>query len=246
MPPRESKNFDRLFKIQPLLNQLSEKLPRAFSPNRYLSINESMVAIKGRSSMKQYMPMKPIKRGFKVWVMCCAVTGFMVAFDVYTGKEVDGSVRNISIYKWLDRGKTPLCVVSSMHNPSKPEMAFRRNSVGDREEVLCPEAIADYNKYMGGVDKDSRAWFADGTFKITPPLFSQVYVILGEKHGGFHPMVYALLPSKSHATYDKLFGIIKGLQQGLQPAKISCDFEITTFKSMRKHFPNARIQGCFI
>ncbi|KAG8239264.1 hypothetical protein J437_LFUL010654 [Ladona fulva] len=32
-------------------------------------------------------------------------------------------------------------------------MAFRRNSVGDREEFLCPEAIADYNRNMGGVDK---------------------------------------------------------------------------------------------
>ncbi|KAG8230475.1 hypothetical protein J437_LFUL013586, partial [Ladona fulva] len=87
--------------------------------------------------------------------------------------------------------------------------------------------------------RDSRAWFADGTFKIAPSLFSQVYVILGEKHGGVHPMVYALLPSKS-----RLFGIIKYLQQGLQPATISCDYEIAAFKSMREHFPHARIQGC--
>ncbi|KAG8238223.1 hypothetical protein J437_LFUL017252 [Ladona fulva] len=92
---------------------------------------------------------------------------------------------------------------------------------------------------------NERAWFADGTFKIAPPLFSQVYVILGEKHGGVHPMVYALLPSKSRATYGKLFDIIKDLQQGLQPATISCDFEIAAFRSMREHFPHARIQGCF-
>ncbi|KAG8239781.1 hypothetical protein J437_LFUL019324 [Ladona fulva] len=58
-------------------------------------------------------------------------------------------------------------------------------------------------------------------------------------------MVYALLPSKSRATYDKLFGIIKGLQKELQPATISCDFEIAAFKSMREHFFHARIQGCF-
>jgi hypothetical protein len=46
-----------------------------------------MVAFKGRSAMKQYMPLQPIKRGFKIWVMCCTVTGYMVAFDVYVGKD---------------------------------------------------------------------------------------------------------------------------------------------------------------
>ena len=31
-------------------------------------MNESMVLFKGRSSIKQYCPMKPIKRGYKLWV----------------------------------------------------------------------------------------------------------------------------------------------------------------------------------
>lgn len=42
--------------------------------------------------MKQYMPLKPIKRGFKVWVMACAVSGYMYSFDIYTGKAVRGEV----------------------------------------------------------------------------------------------------------------------------------------------------------
>ncbi|XP_046391578.1 piggyBac transposable element-derived protein 4-like [Ischnura elegans] len=90
MPPRGSQNFDRLYKIRPLLNQLSETFPSAYSPSRFLSIDESMVAFKGRSTMKQYMPLKPIKRGFKVWLMCCAATGYLVSFDVYTGRDGDG------------------------------------------------------------------------------------------------------------------------------------------------------------
>ena len=31
-------------------------------------IDEAMITFKGRSSMKQYMPMKPTKHGFSVWV----------------------------------------------------------------------------------------------------------------------------------------------------------------------------------
>ena len=41
---------------------------------------------KGRSSMKQCLPKKPVKRGFKVWVQADAVTGYICEFEVYTGK----------------------------------------------------------------------------------------------------------------------------------------------------------------
>ena len=34
--------------------------------NEHVSINESMILFKGRSSLKQYNPMKPIKRGYKI------------------------------------------------------------------------------------------------------------------------------------------------------------------------------------
>ncbi|KAJ6647307.1 PiggyBac transposable element-derived protein 4 [Pseudolycoriella hygida] len=46
-----------------------------------------MIKFKGRCVLKQYMPMKPIKRGYKVWCLADAVTGFILAFIVYTGKE---------------------------------------------------------------------------------------------------------------------------------------------------------------
>ena len=46
-----------------------------------------MVPFKGRSSIKQYLPNKPIKRGFKVWVRADSVNGFVCDLDVYTGKE---------------------------------------------------------------------------------------------------------------------------------------------------------------
>ena len=36
--------------------------------------------------MKQYVPKKPVKRGFKVWVRADAVNGYVSEFDIYTGK----------------------------------------------------------------------------------------------------------------------------------------------------------------
>ena len=45
----------------------------------------------GRSTMKQYMPMKPVNRGFKVWVRADAVNGYFCDFDVYVGGPGDGT-----------------------------------------------------------------------------------------------------------------------------------------------------------
>ena len=37
--------------------------------------------------MKQYVPLKPTKRGFKVWVRADSVTGYFCDFNVYVGRE---------------------------------------------------------------------------------------------------------------------------------------------------------------
>ena len=60
---------------------------------------------------------------------------------------------DISVSKWMDRGKKAVCIASSMHDPRKMTTAQRTNRHGEKETVPCPEAIASYNKCMGGVDK---------------------------------------------------------------------------------------------
>ena len=44
------------------------------------------------TSLKQYMPKKPVQREFKVWMRAEAVNGYVSGFEVYTGKKSD-SVR---------------------------------------------------------------------------------------------------------------------------------------------------------
>ena len=45
-----------------------------------------MVLFKERSSLKQYNPMKPIKRGYKLWVRT-DMDGYISKFDVYQGRN---------------------------------------------------------------------------------------------------------------------------------------------------------------
>lgn len=89
LPTRTDPNFDRLGKIRPILEHVLEACKKNYRPHRYQSIDEAMVAFKGRSSMKQYMPKKPTKRGFKVWVRADSVNGYVSQFEVYTGKQGD-------------------------------------------------------------------------------------------------------------------------------------------------------------
>ena len=107
-------NFNRLYKIRPLSEHLKDTFVSAFTPSRFVSEDESMVAFKGRSTMKQYMPLKPIKRGFKVWILCCAITGYMLSFQVYTGKERNAAVtlnmgENVLIVLRLSKALKGLC-----------------------------------------------------------------------------------------------------------------------------------------
>lgn len=85
----------------------------------------------------------------------------------------------------------------------------------------------------------------DGTFKIAPNLFAQVFVILGCRNGGIHPCVYALLPNKNQQTYHRLLIEIKNLAPGINVGSISVDFEISIHNAFRTEFPNAQIHGCF-
>ena len=62
-----------------------------------MAVNESMVPFKGRSSMKQYMPMKPVKRGYKVWCLTNSRTGFVSQFDIYSGRSDTKGYSSISL-----------------------------------------------------------------------------------------------------------------------------------------------------
>ena len=48
-----------------------------------MSINEGMIAYKGRLSFRQFMPAKPTKYGIKVWMAAAAKNGCISNFAVY-------------------------------------------------------------------------------------------------------------------------------------------------------------------
>lgn len=86
-PAKTSQEYDKLYKVRPVLELLNCACQREAKQTTSQSIDEAMIRFKGVSSLKQYMPAKPIKRGFKVWVRADSVTGYVYEFQVYTGKN---------------------------------------------------------------------------------------------------------------------------------------------------------------
>lgn len=90
MPQRGDENFDKLFKVRNFLEDLNTKFRLNYNPHRQQAIDEAMIKYKGRTSLKQYMPMKPIKRGIKMWCRADSSNGYLCEFSIYTGKSGQG------------------------------------------------------------------------------------------------------------------------------------------------------------
>lgn len=58
-----------------------------YKPRKHQTIDEGMIAYKGRHKAKQYIPSKPARWGLKVWLRCDSLTGFCHQFDLYLGRE---------------------------------------------------------------------------------------------------------------------------------------------------------------
>ena len=88
--PVKPADASKIFYIEDLVACLRMKFLQNREDSSCQSIDESMTRFKGRSSMKQYMPMKPVKRGIKIWMRSCAKSGYIYDFCIYQGKEGDG------------------------------------------------------------------------------------------------------------------------------------------------------------
>ena len=78
---------DPLYKVQPVLDHISQNFKELYHPHLHNSIDKAMIAYTRHLSYKQYLPAKPIKRGIKVWMRCDAVLAYLCELDTYLGKK---------------------------------------------------------------------------------------------------------------------------------------------------------------
>ena len=89
----------------------------------------------------------------------------------------------------------------------------------------------------------------DGTFRITPGLWCQTFIISAEvSKGVFVPVAFCLLPDKKKESYLCMFSLLKesmeklGLE--LSATHFMSDFELAIRDSFMSTFPGIEVKGC--
>ena len=77
---------DRFAKVRPLFDAVNKQCVAYYKPDQHLSVDESMVPYFGKHGAKQYIHGKPIKFGYKLWVLAKPL-GYCVQFCPYAGKD---------------------------------------------------------------------------------------------------------------------------------------------------------------
>ena len=72
--------------MEPLYDLLNKKIQQFGIVHEDLSIDDSMVLYYGRHSCKHFIRAKPIRFGYKLWVLASA-TGLTYKIEIYQGKS---------------------------------------------------------------------------------------------------------------------------------------------------------------
>ena len=87
-------------------------------------------------------------------------------------------------------------------------------------------------------------WFMDGTFRIAPPQFAQLYTIHGLRGGRNVVGAYALLLDKRRDTYVEMLTELRHMTMNASPVSVLTDFEMGAVSAMRAVHPNTTQKGC--
>ena len=99
----------RMAKVEPLYDLLNKKIQQFGIVQEDLSIDESIVSYYSRHSCKQFIRAKPIRFGYKLWVLASA-TGFPYKIEIYQGKstgDTDESLGTRVVKKALEICENP-------------------------------------------------------------------------------------------------------------------------------------------
>lgn len=85
----------------------------------------------------------------------------------------------------------------------------------------------------------------DGTFKVVPKLYYQLFTLHAVRGNFVIPCLYCLLPNKTQETYQHLFETIKLIRPNFTPQRVVMDFEQASMQAIRAVIPETTTEGCF-
>ena len=88
-------------------------------------------------------------------------------------------------------------------------------------------------------------FFADGTFKVAPPQFTQCWILRAKvgRHTNL-PILYALLEDKHHTSYAAVMEFLQRRCPLFNPVTTIVDFETAEHKAILSVFAHTTLRGC--
>ena len=116
-PKRGEEGYDKIRTIRKVLELFRSACMGNWRMGQYVSVDEAMQKMKGKSPVRTYMPNKPVKYGYKFWCLCCATAGYLYNFQLYQGKLKKEPEKNLgaNVVIWLCSvlvGCTVVCLLS--------------------------------------------------------------------------------------------------------------------------------------
>ena len=81
------RQLDRLAPIRSYWDSFIKNCTNSFNPGANLTVDEQLLAFRGRCSFRMYIPNKPAKYGLKIVMICDASTSYLLNAIPYLGKE---------------------------------------------------------------------------------------------------------------------------------------------------------------
>ena len=85
---KQHPRYNRLVQVHWLMSRLILNFQTHWNGSKFLTVDESMVAYNRKFyAFKQYLLLKSITHGIKVWYLCCFVTKYILNWEVYVGTK---------------------------------------------------------------------------------------------------------------------------------------------------------------
>lgn len=277
---KRTESQDPKYKLEAIIDMIIKKFKYIYSPEKKLSVDESLVKFKGRFKFKQFIPSKSAKTGIKLFKCCESESGYCLDLHIYTrdftatddaliGEQIVFKVAKDYLNKghviYMDNWFTsadllrkllnqntygvgttkssrkyfPKDLISDKKNKKKNklekgEIQYRSSNnilaliYSDRklvnfltsyhkqiqpikikkhnEEISRPECIDDYNKNMGGVDKQDQKLASFSlmrkSFKWYKKLFIYLFDVIIQNSSVIFYKYHNLTDLTSKTTYS--------------------------------------------
>jgi hypothetical protein len=93
--------YDPCAKFEPIMSHVNNVFRFHYTPNEFLSVDESLVGTKNHIQLMQYLPNKHHHRwGVKLWMIYDSVTYYCLGFTCYKGKKIKTGKKKLISRKW--------------------------------------------------------------------------------------------------------------------------------------------------